>query len=381
MFERKRYQFGYVRQKPRKAGPHVWVWEHRDGSRSRSVILGTVDQMSEAEAWKATEGRRLILNDPQAAELISFGAVLDRYILEALPEGKVTRFTYLSWIRSQIRPKWGDCPIAHVKPLAVELWIKGLPLSGRSKGHVREVMHMLFDWAMRWELIPHDRNPMSLVRVKGCSKRTRLPKILTIEEFNRLLERLKEPCRTMALVALFLGPRVSEIAGLKWSDVDWDRSTISIARSWVIGEVADTKAEGSAKPLPMDSDLAVILKQHRERTKAYDSPWMFVNPATGNLYWPSKIRENHLVPAGIAAGMGWHTFRHTYSSLLREHEVDIKVEQALLRRADIRTTMNIYTQAVPRAVREANRKVVRNILGKQGDIEAAVRVPEATKSF
>ncbi len=326
----------------------------------------------------------MILNDPQAAELISFGAVLDRYILEALPERKVTRFTYLSWIRSQIRPKWGDCPIAHVKPLAVELWIKGLPLSGRSKGHVREVMHMLFDWAMRWELIPHDRNPMSLVRVKGCSKRTRLPKILTIEEFNRLLERLKEPYRTMALVALFLGPRVSEIAGLKWSDVDWDRSTISIARSWVIGEVADTKTEGFAKSLPMDSDLAVILKQHRERTKAYDSPWIFVNPATGNPYWPSKIRENHLVPAGIAAGIGrvgWHTFRHTYSPLLREHEVDIKVQQALLRHADIRTTMNIYTQAVPRAVREANRKVVRDILGKQGDIEAAVRVPEATKSF
>jgi len=43
--------------------------------------------------------------------------------------------------------------------------------------------------------------------------------------------------------------------------------------------------------------------------------------------------------------------------------------------------MNIYTQAVPRAVREANRKVVRNILGKQGGIEAAVRVPETTKSF
>ncbi|MGB4784337.1 MAG: site-specific integrase [Candidatus Acidiferrum sp.] len=384
MFERKRYQFGYVRQKPRKTGSHVWVWEYRDGSGSHSVILGTVDQMSEAEAWKATEGRRLILNDPQAAEQISFGAVLDRYILEALPERKVTRLTYLSWIRSRIRPKWGDHPVAHVKPLAVELWIKGLPLSGRSKGHVREVMHMLFDWAMRWELIPHDRNPMSLVRVKGCSKRTRLPKILTIEEFNRLLGTLKEPYRTMALVALFLGPRVSEIAGLKWNDVDWDRSTISIARSWVIGEVADTKTEGSAKPLPMDSDLAVVLKEHRERTKEYDSPWMFVNPDTGNPFWPSKIRENHLVPAGIAAGIGrvgWHTFRHTYSSLLREHEVDIKVQQALLRHADIRTTMNIYTQAVPRAVREANRKVVRNILGKQGGIEAAVRVPEATKSF
>jgi hypothetical protein len=62
--------------------------------------------------------------------------------------------------------------------------------------------------------------------------------------------------------------------------------------------------------------------------------------------------------------------------LLQEHEVDIKVQQALLRHADIRTTMNIYTQAVPTAVREANRKVVKNILGKQGAIEAALRVPE-----
>jgi len=118
MFERKRHQFGYVRQKERKTGPHVWVWEDRDGNGPQPVILGTVDQMTEAEAWKATEGRRLILNDPQAAELISFGAVLDRYVLEALPDRKVTRFTYLSRIRSQIRPKWGDCPIAHVTPCA-----------------------------------------------------------------------------------------------------------------------------------------------------------------------------------------------------------------------------------------------------------------------
>ena len=40
MFERKRYQFGYVRQKSRKTGPHVWVWEYRDRSGSHSVIVG-----------------------------------------------------------------------------------------------------------------------------------------------------------------------------------------------------------------------------------------------------------------------------------------------------------------------------------------------------
>jgi len=60
---------------------------------------------------------------------------------------------------------------------------------------------------------------------------------------------------------------------------------------------------------------------------------MFANPETGKPYWSSKIRENHLVPAGEAAGIGrvgWHTFRHTYSCLLREHEVDVKVQQAIV---------------------------------------------------
>lgn len=298
----------------------------------------------------------------------SFGAVIDRYIREAMPAREVTRSRYLSWIKSHIRPKWRDIPIAQVKPLAVELWINDLKLAGKSKGHIREMMHLLFNWAMRWELIPVEQNPMSLVRVKGSSRRTKLPRILTIKEFNLLLERLKEPYRTMALVALFLGPRVSEVVGLKWSDIDWERSTISISRSWVEGNMEDTKTEGSAKPLPMDRDLAMILRKHRERMKAIDSEWIFANPETGNLYWPSKIRENHLVPAGIAAGIGrvgWHTFRHTYSCLLREHEVDVKVQQALLRHADIRTTMNIYTQAIPKAVREANRRVVRSIMGRK----------------
>ena len=89
-------------------------------------------------------------------------------------------------------------------------------------------------------------------------------------------------------------------------------------------------------------------------------------------YWPDKIREDHPVPAGIAAGIGrvgWHRFRHTYSCLLREHEVDLKVQQALMRHADIRTTMNIYTQTIPKAVREANRRVVRSIMGKKAPLK------------
>jgi integrase len=77
--------------------------------------------------------------------------------------------------------------------------------------------------------------------------------------------------------------------------------------------------------------------------RTFNGPDDFLrNPQTGNPYWPDKIREDHLIPAGIAAGIervGGHTFRHTYSCLLREHEVDLKVQQALMRHADIRTTL------------------------------------------
>src|SRR5256885_16107174 len=126
MFERKRYQFGYVRQKPRKTGPHVWVWEYRDRSSSHSVILGTVEEMSEVEAWKSTESRRLIINDPQSADKTSFGAVVDRNIREALPEREVTRSRDLSGINANIKPKGEDIPIAEGKQLAAQRAIKDL---------------------------------------------------------------------------------------------------------------------------------------------------------------------------------------------------------------------------------------------------------------
>jgi len=80
------------------------------------------------------------------------------------------------------------------------------------------------------------------------------------------------------------------------------------------------------------------------------------------------VQENWLVPAAEKVGIGrigWHTFRHSHSTLLHALGVDLKVQPELLRHADIRTTMNIYTQAVPNALREANSKVVRLVIPTQ----------------
>jgi integrase len=74
-------------------------------------------------------------------------------------------------------------------------------------------MHTIFQCAQRWELV--DRNPIKLVRVKGGSKRLKPPRIITPEEFQEFLALIREPFRTMVLVAGCLGLRVSEIVGLK----------------------------------------------------------------------------------------------------------------------------------------------------------------------
>jgi integrase len=61
----------------------------------------------------------------------------------------------------------------------------------------------------------------------------------------------------------------------------------------------------------------------------------------------------------ILQPIGWHTFRHTYSSLLRQNRTDIKVTQELLRHASSRVTLDTYTQAVTLHKRKAQSDVVR----------------------
>jgi len=69
--------------------------------------------------------------------------------------------------------------------------------------------------------------------------------------------------------------------------------------------------------------------------------------------------------------ISWHTFRHTYSTLLRANGEDPKVVQELLRHSSIKVTMDVYTQAVTDAKRKAQSKVVKMIVRKKAVSQAA----------
>lgn len=369
MFTRTRYQFGWLELRKRRKGPNVWLWRYRfadpDGKRDKgAVVVGDAEQYpTKALAWKAAEGLRLMVNRNNPGDRVTFGALIDRYVQEQLPERYSTASKYRSWLAHHIKPQWGDFPIAKIKAVLVEEWISKLDLAPKSKGHIRSMMHILFQWTMKWDLMHLQINPMKLVQVKGSSKRVREPVALTVKQFHHLLEFVVEPFRTMCIVAMCLGVRASELVGLQWHDFDWENHYVTIQRGVVIGRVGDVKTRHSNKAIPLDSGLAALLLSHK--LHARPGEWVFPSSRTGRPWWPATIQRNHLIPAGTKAGLGrigWHTFRHSYSTMLRALRVDVKVQQELLRHADIRTTLNIYTQAVPEALRNANSRVVQMVL-------------------
>jgi integrase len=132
-------------------------------------------------------------------------------------------------------------------------------------------------------------------------------------------------------------------------------------------QVGETKTEGSACPLPINPDLTTRLRESHKGS-AYRAPGdrVLANDA-GQPRWQETILRRQLKPAALRAGIGkigWHTFRHTYSTMLRTTGTDIKVQQELLRHANIQTTMNVYTQAVSDQKRAANSDGVEMVLSE-----------------
>jgi integrase len=88
---------------------------------------------------------------------------------------------------------------------------------------------------------------------------------------------------------------------------------------------------------------------------------------SGRPRWQGILFTDHIQPVADRVGIGkigWHTFRHTFSTLIHSIGTDMAVQKGVLRHADIKTTMNIYTQAIAPAKRKAIRKPTQKLLKK-----------------
>jgi integrase len=179
-----------------------------------------------------------------------------------------------------------------------------LALSPKSKTHVRSLMHGLVEFAMWSGLLDISRNPVSLVRNIGATRKVRKARSLTAEQFHALLQELQEPFGTMALLSVCLGLRFSEALALRWSDVDWLRSRLSIRRGIVNQIVGDVKTQGSAKTFNLASELLECLKSWKQSSQFSGAEdWVFASPfKLGRLPYSYTGTRQELGRASKAAG-------------------------------------------------------------------------------
>ena len=385
---RNRYQEGSLRKVRRRSGAEVWEYRFRNhaepGSPMRQITLSVLEYPTTSKARLRLHEEVLRINGAEtyrAHNEATMGVVIDRFSTEERLEDIVkqkpgettidglsfsTARGYRSYIANHIKPKWSNDPLAGIKALQVAEWLKSLPLSPKTRGQVRALMHLLFERAMLWELIELQRNPIGLVKVKGVSKRQRKPQILAPEKFQELVGKIRDPYRTMAIVAMCTGLRVSEVLALRWEHIDFEAGAMMVQQGVVNGRIGKVKTEASRDEVPLDPAFAkVLLDWKGDRSEGL----VFPSHVTGGCYHAGMIQRQILKPKGESIGvsdLGWHTFRHTYRSLLDETGAPIGVQQKLMRHSNVATTMNVYGNATLRAKQQANSRVVEMVMTQAG---------------
>ena len=377
---RTRHRASSLTIQKRKNGSDVYIvrWREPIGhgvTRQRKQVLGTVKELTKTQAQKLAEKYRQLANAPQPVEAgasLSVAELVEHYTQRELGEdsGKAAkpRKAYLYIFNNYIVPKWGSLPLAAVKAVAVEDWLKTLPLANGSKAKVREVFGAAFRHAIRHELYP--TNPIASVR--QVRKRAVEPEILEPAEILAILKELEgvEPVRTAFLIAAVMGMRRSEIFGLKWADVDFERAILHVRRSFVDGVVGPPKTESSRRPLPIPPPALEALKTWQEKS-SYTKPdaWVFASDLSfGNQpLWPGTLWQRNVAPAIDRAGItkpkiGWHSLRRSYASLLLSSGASLRVSMELMRHSTPEMTLSTYAQTIGNEKRDAGDKVALLVL-------------------
>jgi integrase len=388
---RLRYQRGCLRCIKRKSGPDCWefLWRENNAAQKRvrrTAVIGTVEEYPTKDlAQAAVNGLRMCINEDrnrQREQRILVADLIDHYIQTELADesgrSHATRIVYRESLKRWIRPRWAEVEIRDVRTVVVERWLRqmsredGDPLADATRAKIRGLLSVLFNHAIRYEWLEQGKNPITLVR--QSAKRKNIPPVLEPLEIQSLLLQLSSCFRMMVLLDATTGLRRSELFALKWSDVDFSSLELNVTRSIYLRTIGHCKTEASRKPLPIDVQVAADLWLWRE-TSAYSKPkdWIFASPHTNGRhpFWPDIVLQKLIRPAPLRAGItkriGWHTFRHSYSSLLVANGENVKVVQELMRHASSRMTLEVYSQARNAAKRQAQGRLVQMILPDQPD--------------
>lgn len=268
----------------------------------------------------------------------------------------------------------GDRPASKITAGEIEALLRTVSRSGaapRTVNHTREIVAAAFNFGMKSTSFSLPANP-----VKGTDRR-RIPQpgvllFYSPEEIEALaraleaglhrppdvtrgdLEAFEDRRDAEAVrVAAYAGLRLGELLALRWKDVDWAGSALTISRS-LSGGVEGTTKTDQVRRVPLADQAAAALDRLSQRPDFVGpDEYVFCN-AVGRPLDGSALRRRYK-RARDAAGLRplrWHDLRHTFGSLLVAGGIDLVSVKDAMGHAQLGTTSR-YLHARPATERAA----------------------------
>ena len=162
------------------------------------------------------------------------------------------------------------------------------------------------------------------------------------------------------LLAVYTGMRQGELLGLRWSDIDFDKSTIHIQQTLSHDgkELRPyTKTKSSIRSVAISSETIAVLKKHRHLIKQekvflgtdYKDNDLVICTSLGTPVIPRHINKvwDHLLKQVKVNRITFHNLRHTHASLLLKQGIHPKIVSERLGHSSLQMTLDTYTHLLP----------------------------------
>jgi integrase len=260
---------------------------------------GLVDQLADAVA------RRLSVDNLRSAVNLTFGDLFNRWLRDhATPHysAKCSR-NYQRMFNSYFQ-QWKDVRCYDIKRGDVQQWQVRLAenVGPTTANRARELMRMVFNRAIAWELLPDNYNPATKIRKFRTQSRERF---LQADELPRFFEALKtlryDSTRDCILMCLLTAQRVGNVREMRWDQIDFRRQVWTIPRT----------KNGTSHIVPLVPLAMAILDRRKVRAT---TEWVFTNAAgTGHITKLEKAWRQLLDRADIK-DLRIHDLRRSHAS-------------------------------------------------------------------
>ncbi|MBW3362840.1 site-specific integrase [Streptomyces sp. 09ZI22] len=336
-----------------------------DGTRKRKTVYGST--------WEECDTKRqeLVLRDRQGVPTPTRSAKLSEWLpywLEEFVRDDRKRTTYAKYethVRRYLIPHIGSKRLETLGAADVRRMLAAVTAqaSAATAKESHRVLRSAITAACREELIT--RNVVKLVPAPRVQSRELKP--WDLEETTTFLEAArKDPLYAAFVLAVALGLRRGEILGLRWSDIDLERRTLTVRNQIqrVQKELyADSTKNRRTRAIPVPLMCVAPLRwqrlrQAKQRSDAgqdwHESDYVFTTK-TGRTIEPRNLSRSfeRISEAAGLRRIRLHDARHGCATLLFAAGVPARVVMEILGHSQIAVTMNIYTHVSDDNRREA----------------------------